>query len=278
MSNIVKASQMGAYLSNANVKNYLENILKERAGNFISSMASIASMNPTLQDCTAKSLMMCGLKAASMDLPIDPNLGYAYPVPYKNKGVLEAQFQMGYRGYVQLAMRTGQYRKLIVTDIREGEILEIDHITETYKFKANLDEYSREKSAITGYYTMFELINGFRKELYWPIEKILAHGQRYSKTYSYDSSRWKTDQDSMARKTLLRQIISKWGPMSIEMQEAYKADMSVIRYNEQSGIEEVEYPDNAGEVENTDPVQDSPLNENKSDQESLDLDGGHNES
>lgn len=262
---VVTAHQMGSYLTNTKVRNYLEGILKERTGSFVSSMASIASMNTNLQNCTAKSLMMCGLKAASMNLPIDPNLGYAYPVPYKNNdlGITEAQFQMGYRGYIQLAMRTSQYKKLIVTDIRDGEIEEIDPITETYRFKPILNEEQRNNAKVSGYYAMFELVNGFRKEMYWPIEKLIGHGKRYSKSYHKNTSKWKTDEDSMCKKTMLRQLISKWGPMSVEMQEAHKADMAIIDLNEETGSEDIRYLDNPTQENQQEPEQDSPLNEVK---------------
>lgn len=248
---VITGNQIGAYLNSTNVMKFLEGILKERTGSFVSSMASIVSLDTNLQACTAKSLMMCGLKAASMNLPIDPNLGYAYPVPYNSKnlpdGVKEAQFQMGYKGYIQLAMRTGQYKKIVVTDIRAGEVKSIDPITETYEFVPIYDEATREKQPIAGYYAKFVLMNGFEKEVYWPMDKILNHGKRYSKSFHKSNGIWKTNEDSMCRKTVLRTLLSKWGPMSVEMQKAYEADMAVISVDDETLQEEIEYPDNGSE-------------------------------
>ena len=252
---IITGSQMSAYLNNNSVMKYLESVLKERSGSFVASMASIVSSDKRLQECTASSLMMCGLKAASMNLPIDPNLGYAYPVPYNSKnlpdGVKEAQFQMGYKGYIQLAMRTGQYKKIVVTDIKAGEVKSIDPITETYEFVPIFDETTRDKLPIAGYYAKFELTNGFVKEIYWAIEKIMIHAKRYSKSFSRSDSQWQQNSDSMARKTVLRQLLSKWGPMSVEMQKAHEADMAVIKVDEDTLTESIEYPDNDSTDEET---------------------------
>lgn len=265
---VITGTQIGAYLNQNNIMKFLEGVLKERTGSFVSSMASIVSLDSNLQSCTAKSLMMCGLKAASMNLPIDPNLGYAYPVPYNSNklpdGVKEAQFQMGYKGYVQLAMRTGQYKKIVVTDIRAGEVKNVDPITETYEFVSIPVESEREKQPIAGYYAKFVLMNGFEKEVYWTMDKILSHGKRYSKSFHKSTGIWKTNEDSMCRKTVLRALLSKWGPMSVEMQEAYRADMAVIDVNEETLEEEIRYSDNeTGDVKdrNIPPEIKSPFDE-----------------
>jgi len=241
-----QVTTIGNYLNNDKIKKFLESMLKERTGSFITSMVSLVNLNKNLQDCTPQSLTMCGLKAASMGLALDPNLGHAYPVPYKDnrRGITEAQFQMGYKGYVQLAMRTGQYRKIVVTDIRYGELLKNDPITETYEFSPILDEVKREAAAIIGYYTMIELHNGYKKELYWPIDRIMTHAKRYSKGFNRADGSWSTNKHEMCCKTMLRQIIPKWGPMSIEMQQAFQADMGVIHYDEESNQEVIEYIDN----------------------------------
>jgi recombination protein RecT len=236
---------IGTYLNNNGVKKFVEGMLKERAGSFIASLVSITNLDPRLKECTPQSLMMCGLKAASMNLPIDPNIGCAYPVPFRNRreGITVAQFQMGYRGYVQLAMRTGQYKKIVVTDIREGEIVKADPINEDYQFNYILDEDQRDKAKIIAYYAMFELSNGFVKAILWPYQRLMNHAKKYSK--SYNDGPWQTNQDEMCRKTMLRQLIPKWGPMSVEMQDAFRSDMSVVRYDIESGTElPPEYPDN----------------------------------
>lgn len=236
---------IGNYLNNGNIRKFLESMFKERTGSFITSLVSLQNLNKSLQGCEPNSLMMCGLKAASLSLPLDPNLGQAYPVPYndRKRGIKEAQFQIGYKGYVQLAMRTGRYKKIVVTDIRDGEVVTIDPITETYEFNPILDEAERLKKRIIGYYAMFELLDGFRKEIYWTIEKVIAHAKRYSKTFS--DGPWQTNQDEMCKKTLIRQLIPKWGPMSVELQEAVKSDMAVLRIDETTGEElPPDYKDN----------------------------------
>ena len=152
--------------------------------------------------------------AASLDLPIDKNLGYAWVVPYGNK----AQFQMGYKGYIQLALRTGQYRNINVIEVYEGELIKWDRLTE----EIELDFEQRKSDKIIGYVGYFELLNGFRKTVYWPKEDIERHRKRFSKS----DFGWKNDYDAMAKKTVIRNLLSKWGILSIEMQQAYIEDVS----------------------------------------------------
>jgi recombination protein RecT len=242
---------IGNYLNAANTRKFVESMLKERTGSFITSLVSIQNLNKSLQGCDPNSLMMCGLKAASLGLPLDPNLGHAYPVPYNvskkvgNEWVKtkEAQFQLGYKGFIQLAQRTSQYKKIVLTDIRAGEVVKIDPIAEIYEFCPVLDEDKRSKLPVSHYYFMFELVNGFKKEFCWPIGKLLAHGKRYSK--SFGDGPWQTNQDEMCKKTMIRLHLPKWGPMSIEMQEAIQADQAVLKVDETTGQElPPEYADN----------------------------------
>lgn len=239
---------IGNYLNAANTRKFLESMLRDRVGSFITSLVSLQNLNKNLQGCEPNSLMMCGLKAASLGLPLDSNLGQAYPVPFnvtQNNGtkIKEAQFQMGYKGFIQLAQRTGQYRKIVLTDIRAGEVVKIDPIAEVYEFAPVLDEDKRSKLPVTHYYFMFELVNGFKKEFCWPISKVLAHGKRYSK--SFGSGPWQTNQDEMCKKTMVRLHLPKWGPMSIEIQEAINADQAVLKVDETTGQElPPEYTDN----------------------------------
>jgi recombination protein RecT len=243
MANELTVTSIGNYLNNTNTRKFLETMLKDRVGSFITSLVSMQNLNKNLQGCEPNSLMMCGLKAASLNLPLDPNLGQAYPVPFKNKKqingvwetVKEATFQIGYKGLIQLAMRTGQYKKIILTDIRAGEVVKIDPLTETYEFAPILDEAKRDASPVVGYYFAFELVNGFFKPFYSPIGKLLAHAKRYSKSFS--DGPWQTNQDEMCRKTMIRLNLPKWGPMSIEMQEALQADQAVLRVDETTGQE-----------------------------------------
>ena len=174
-------------------------------------------------------------------------MGQYYLVPYdnKNKGAKEAQFQLGYKGYIQLAIRSGQYKKLNVLAIKEGELIRFDPLNEEIEVNLISDEAAREEAETIGYYAMFEYINGFRKAMYWSREKMMAHAKKYSPGYKKDIEKgtqwtfWAKDFDGMAYKTMLRQLISKWGVMSIEMQSAIDSNMAVI--HEDGTKEYVEY-------------------------------------
>lgn len=223
---------IATYLSNDAVKNQITNLVGEKATpTFISSVVSAVQTNPALSECTNASILSAALLGESLKLPPSPQLGNIYFVPYKNKGVSEAQFQLGYKGMIQLAIRSGQYRKIVASEIKEGEISGFNPITEEFTLNPILDSESRAKKATVGYYAMLELMNGFRKEMYWTKEQMEAHAKRYSKGYAKKSGYtfWEKDFDAMAKKTMLRQLISKWGVMSVELQTAYAADMSVVR-------------------------------------------------
>jgi recombination protein RecT len=233
------------YLSNGNVKKYLEGVLKERATQFITSLVSLSNLTPGLSKCDPNSIMQCGLKAASMNLPLDNNLGFVYAIPYGDK----AQFQMGYRGYIQLAQRTGQYKTINVIDIRAGELVSWDEFGEVLEVCTIKDKNARSKQAVVAYAAVFELLNGFRKVVFWTKEEVLFHAKKFSKTFN--KGPWQTDFDAMAKKTVLKDMLSKWGPMSIEMQDAIKFDQAVIKTND-DGTQEPEYIDTTdGVIETT---------------------------
>lgn len=206
-----------------------------RARRFVSSIVSAVSVNPALQECEAGTILSGALLGESLNLSPSPQLGQYYLVPFNNtkKGCKEAQFQLGYKGYIQLAIRSGQYRKLNVLPVKAGELVRYDPILEEIEINLIEDEVQREKAPTAGYYAMFEYINGFRKALYWSREKMEKHAQMYSKGYNAkkEYTFWEKDFDAMACKTMLRQLISKWGIMSIEMQEAVEKDMGVIQAN-----------------------------------------------
>jgi recombination protein RecT len=169
------------------------------------------------------------MKAASLNLPLDNNLGFAYAIAYKNHktGTTEAQFQAGYRAFIQLAQRTGLYKKINVLDIRQGEVKTWNPFTEELELVLIEDIDKRETLPVIGYAGIFELLNGYQKITYWPKDRIMKHAKRFSKTFN--NGPWQTDFDAMAKKTVLKELISKWGPMSIQLQEAVKFDQSVIR-------------------------------------------------
>lgn len=217
----------------------------KRAAGFITAITSAVATNPNLQDCEPATILSAGLLGETLQLSPSPQLGQYYLVPYndKNRGKV-AQFQLGYKGYIQLAIRSGQYKKLNVLPIKEGELISFDPLNEDIEVELIQDESERAKAITIGYYAMFEYLNGFRKVIYWSREKMEAHALQYSQSYkqAYSSSFWIKDFDSMACKTMLRQLISKWGIMSIEFQKAYEADMGVIK---ETG--DIEYVDNMPE-------------------------------
>lgn len=221
-----------AYLTQDAVKNQINNVIGGKDGQrFISAIVSAVNNNPTLQECTNQSILSGALLGESLKLSPSPQLGQYYLVPFndKNKGKV-AQFQLGYKGYIQLAIRSGQYKKLNVLAIKEGELIRFDPLNEEIEVKLIDDEEAREQAETIGYYAMFEYVNGFKKAIYWSKKKMEAHAIKYSKGYQAKKGYtfWEKDFDGMAYKTMLRQLISKWGIMSIEMASAMDADMTVI--------------------------------------------------
>ena len=221
-----------AYLTNDAVKNQINNVIGGKDGTkFISAVVSAVNNNPALQECTNQSILSAALLGESLKLSPSPQLGQYYMVPFndKNKGKV-AQFQLGYKGYIQLAIRSGQYKKLNVLAIKEGELIRFDALNEEIEVKLIEDEEAREQAPTIGYYAMFEYTNGFRKAMYWSKKKMEAHALKFSMGYKAKKGYtfWEKDFDAMAYKTMLRQLISKWGIMSIDMVSAMDADMAVI--------------------------------------------------
>lgn len=221
-----------AYLTNDAVKNQINNVIGGKNGTkFITSIVSAVNNNPALQECTNQSILSSALLGESLNLSPSPQLGHYYLVPFndKNKGKV-AQFQLGYKGYIQLAIRSGQYKKLNVIAIKQGELVRFDPLNEEIEVKLIEDEEAREEAETIGYYAMFEYTNGFRKAIYWSKKKMEAHAMKYSMGYRAKKgfTFWEKDFDAMAYKTMLRQLISKWGIMSIDMMTAFDSDMTVI--------------------------------------------------
>lgn len=222
-------------------------LLGKKAPGFLTSLLNTINGNKQLQQADASSIMKAGAIAATLDLPIDPNFGYAYVVPYNNKGKNEAQFQMGYKGFVQLAMRTGQYKKITVSELYDGQFKSYDPITDTLEYDLN-DKVSDET---THYIAYFKLLNGFEKYFIMSKEEVEEHARKYSKTFNASFSNWKTNFDGMAKKTVLKLLLSKFGIMSIEMQTAQKADQAVIKDIKDNNNIEVEYVDNDNNFSDT---------------------------
>lgn len=219
----------------------IETRLGEKAGTFITSVLDLCGEDKNLAKCDPKLVIKEALKAAALDLPINKNLGFAYVIPYKDV----PQFQMGYKGFIQLAIRTGQYKHLNAGIVHEGETILDDRIKGTIKI---VGEKTSDKAI--GYFCYMQLLNGFEKAIFWTKEKVDNHGKEYSPSYaSYLRKKkgrkpiWVTDFDSMAKKTMVLQLIPKYGPMTIEMSQAisndYKADSTIQDEIDQNANTEV---------------------------------------
>lgn len=241
---------LATYLTKAAVKQQINNIVGGNAQRFTSAIISAVTVNQELQKCSNQSILSGALLGESLKLSPSPQLGQYYLVPFndKQRGKV-AQFQLGYKGYIQLAVRSGYYRKLNVVAIKEGELIKFNPLTEEIDVRLIEDEDIRENTPTIGYYAMFEYTNGFRKAIYWSKARMENHAKKYSAGYSRDLQRgtqytfWSKDFDAMAYKTMLRQLISKWGIMSIDMQNAVESDMAVI--NEDGSKD---YVDNAENI------------------------------
>jgi len=259
-----------SFLSIPAVREQINNVVGQRSQTFITSVVSAVNANPALAECTNQSIFSGALLGESLNLSPSPQLGSFYLVPYKNTktGQTEAQFQMGYKGYVQLAIRSGQYKKLNVLPIKQGELINFDPLNEEIEVNLIEDEVQREKTPTIGYYAMFEYTNGFRKAIYWSKEKMENHAEKYSKGYKAHKGYtfWEKDFDAMACKTMIRQLLSKWGIMSIEMQTAFEKDHAVLRDGKDSK------PDYVDNYQDPIEVRDADVSENANAQEFVDAD------
>ena len=257
-------------------KNKFKEMLGNKAVGFLTSLINTTNGNAQLQQADPNSILKAGAIAATLDLPIDPNLGFAYIVPYKKKykdelgnwnEKNEAQFQMGYKGFVQLAIRTGQYKRINVAVMYEGQFESYDPITDELKY--NLE--NKLSDEITHYVAYFQTINGFEKYNIMSKEEVEQHGMKFSKTFKKEKSTWQTDFNAMAKKTVLKLLLSKFGILSIEMQTALKTDQAVIKDVNKDSVE-VEYVDNENNInDTTDEIQVSVNNNNETTEEDENL-------
>ena len=252
-SNAMQTRQTPRFSVAIQTKGYqdmINNTLKDpkRQHRYVAAITSAVATNPALQECDAATILAGSLLGESLNFAHSPQLGQYYLVPFddKRRGCKVAQFIMGYRGFLQLAIRSGKYKRINVLPIKQGELKHYSRLTGEIEVEEIQDDIVREATPTMGYYAMFELTDGFRKEIYWSYEKMLAHADRYSAAFSavkYKelldgkvperdlwkySSFWYKDFDAMACKTMLRQLISKWGVMSIELQQAFDADGYVV--------------------------------------------------
>ena len=257
---VVKKPQTGlqkfnAMLENTRTQEYLTNVLGEKKQTFVSNMVALVSSNKALSECDPSTIMFSCLKATALGLAIDPSLGLAWVLPYRDNknNTTVATFQLGAKAYTQLALRTAQYKKINVRDVRDGEIVGEDFVSGEMQFKKL--EKDREKAPIVGYVAMFELINGFSKQLYMSIEEIDAHAKRFSQTYRKGYGLW-ADKDmrpKMAEKTVLKLLLSKWGVLSVEMEQAIKSDSAVL--GENNSVRYVDNEEDAIDLEKAAAVQ-----------------------
>lgn len=234
----------GLYMQSTNVRRSINRALQDpkKRDRYIAAITSAVGNTPALQECDFSSIVTASLVGEALNLSPSPQLGQYYMVPFKQK----AQFVLGYKGYIQLAIRSGQYKHINVMAIKKGELIRFDPMTEEIEVNLIMDDMERENTETMGYYAVFEYMNGFQKAMYWSKEKMLRHADEYSRAFSAQaykdlqdgkipekdmwkySSFWYKDFDGMAFKTMLRQLISKWGVMSTEMQTAISNDGGVI--------------------------------------------------
>ncbi len=218
----LKGKSLNQLLSDVSIKGRFDEMLGKRSNAFISSIISAVKGNPGLEKCDPLSIISAAAIAASLDLPINGNLGSCAMVPYKDK----AQFQIMRTGWVQLAQRTGLYSLINATEVYEGQLLSRNDITGEFLF----DTLSKKSEKVIGYVAYFKLKNGFEKYVYMSAEECLAHGKKYSKSFNNESGLWKTNPGAMSLKTVLKRAISKWGPVSIDspLSKAIEFDQAAV--------------------------------------------------
>lgn len=226
------------FLRSDSAQKRIEALVGERAGQFTATLMSVVNSNILLQQCTPISVLSAAITAAGLDLTVNPSLGQAYIIPYNNKKkdangktyfAMEATFQIGAKGFKQLALRSGSYKRINSTDVREGEYQGKDRLSGQHKWAWIEDDKEREKLPVIGYVNYFELRSGFESELFMTKDELLAHAKKYSKNFAkYGTGQWVDDFDGMARKTVMKLNISRNGITSVQLQQALLADQAVV--------------------------------------------------
>lgn len=243
--------RFNACIAASKTQDYLSSVLQEKRAAFVNNITALVTNSESLQQCAPMSVIYAGIKATALDLPLDPSLGCAYVIPYQNRktGKTDAQFQIGYKGLIQLAIRSGQFRFINVTDIRQGEISSRNPLTGELTIR---DIPSRESVPVVGYAAYFKLLNGFEKTLYMTVPELQAHAKKYSQTYSSPNeyvrkqSKWTDDFDKMAKKTVLKLLISRYAPKSVEIQNAVTNDQIVL--NDKGQVSYLDNPDDQSQT------------------------------
>ena len=234
--------QLKNTLKAPSVEAKFKEMLGKRAPQFMTSITTLVSNSTLLQKADVNSIIMGAAAAASMDLPINPNLGYAALVPYNSKDGCFAQLQIMWKGLVELFLRSGQCKSIICETVYDGQLVKKNKFTGEYVF----DEDAKKSDKIVGFMSYFKLLNGFEKTEYMTVEEVKAHAQKFSQTYRSGRGVWKEQFEAMAKKTVVKQLLSKWAPKSIEMNQAIMFDQGVVR-GDVADMEnaDVVYADNA---------------------------------
>jgi recombination protein RecT len=237
-------SSVKDFINSPAMQKKIQDLLHDRAPQFTTSVLSLVGADAALAECQPASLFSAALTAASLDLPINKNLGFAHIIAYKNNkaGITEAQFQIGWKGLVQLAQRSGQYKTIKATAVYEGQLVSEDPLGENV-----YDWNAKTSNKIIGYVSRFALITGFVSELYMPVEQMEAHGKQYSQSYKRGFGPWVDNFDAMAMKTVIKLNINKFGPMNTQIERAIEADQAVIRDDKVDYIDGVELDVNASD-------------------------------
>lgn len=247
MSNITTTKKgVSEILNSETVKEKLKEILGKRASTFATSVIQITQSNSLLANSEPNSIVGAAMTAATLNLPLNNSLGYAYIIPFNERQkdgsyLSKAQFQIGYKGFVQLAMRSNQFKTINTSDVKAGEIISRDRLSGVIDFKWMDDDKEREKAEVIGYVAYFALINGYEATLYMSMDELNAHGKKFSQTFKKGFGLWKDDFDSMAKKTVLKLLLSKYAPLSIEMATAVEKDQASI--NDPDNIDDISYVD-----------------------------------
>lgn len=241
-----------AYVSDAKIRQKFEEVLGKKTQGFLASVMQVANQ-PQLKGAVPATVINAAMMAATLDLPINNNLGFAYIVPYKRKfkdaqgkwsESLEAQFQMGYKGFIQLAQRSGQFARIAATPVYEGQLISANPLL-GYEFDWTIPN----QGEAIGYVAFFKLLNGFTAELYMSTADVKKHAGKYSQSFKYGSGVWKDNFESMALKTVTKLLLSKQAPLSIEMQTAQLADQAIVRDVETSSFEYIDHDESVGVIE-----------------------------
>jgi recombination protein RecT len=214
-------ARLAQLLGRVDIKEKFQEMLGKKSAGFLSSILSLYNSTPQLQACDPMSIIASAAIAATLDLPINQNFGYAYLIPYGN----QCQFQLGYKGIIQLAMRTSMYKTISAAEVYEGELVKYNRITG----ETEIDESKRTSDKIIGYVAYFKLLSGFEKYLFMKVEQIEAHGKKFSKSYGRTSGPWSTNKEAMMQKTPLKLLLSKYGVLSIEMQTGMTFDQAAVK-------------------------------------------------